>query len=162
MQQHWMDQSNLLLLAKWPDTNDQHLVSIAQAGCDLLADRGTEILAIENGTIIQGPYCFYSSTYALEVKHDSGIVVRYGEILQTVPRGISPGARVSKGQVIAHVAKYWQAKVGRRDLSLSTIACALNCASQPNLTRSIIVTQNVFGIVARGFSNGCSLSGTPF
>jgi SH3-like domain-containing protein len=73
------------------------------AGCDLLADRGTEILAIENGTIIQGPYYFYSSTYALEVKHDSGIVVRYGEILQTVPRGISPGARVSKGQVIAYV-----------------------------------------------------------
>ena len=75
------------------------------AGCDLLADRGTEILAIEDGTVIEGPYYFYEGTYALEVKHASGLVVRYGEILQTVPRGISPGARVSKGQVIAHVGQ---------------------------------------------------------
>lgn len=73
------------------------------AGCDLLADRGTEILAVEDGTVIQGPYYFYSNTYALEVEHDSGIVVRYGEILQSLPRGIGPGARVSRGQVIAYV-----------------------------------------------------------
>jgi len=75
------------------------------AACDLLAERGTEILAIEDGKVIEGPYYFYEGTYALEVKHASGEVVRYGEILQTVPRGISPGARVSKGQVIAYVGQ---------------------------------------------------------
>lgn len=75
------------------------------AGCDLLADRGVEILAVENGTVIQGPYYFYQGTYALEVNHDSGIVVRYGEILQSVPRGIGPGARISRGQVIAYVGQ---------------------------------------------------------
>jgi len=73
------------------------------AGCDLLATKGTEVLAIDNGTVIQGPYLFYDVVYALEVKHDSGIVVRYGEILQSVPLGISPGARVSRGQVIGYV-----------------------------------------------------------
>jgi murein DD-endopeptidase MepM/ murein hydrolase activator NlpD len=45
------------------------------AGCDLLAPKGTEVLAIDNGTVIQGPYHFYDVVYALEVKHDSGIVV---------------------------------------------------------------------------------------
>ena len=73
------------------------------AGCDLLAPEGTEVLAIDNGIVIQGPYKFYDVVYALEVKHDSGIVVRYGEILQSVPRGISAGARVSRGQVIGYV-----------------------------------------------------------
>lgn len=73
------------------------------AGCDLLAPEGTEVLAIDHGTVIQGPYLFYDVVYALEVKHDSGVVVRYGEIRQSVPRGISAGARVSKGQVIGYV-----------------------------------------------------------
>lgn len=73
------------------------------AGCDLYAPAGTEILAIEDGTIIQGPYYFYDGTYALEVRHDSGYEVRYGEIRQRVPRGITAGARVSQGQVIAYI-----------------------------------------------------------
>lgn len=73
------------------------------AGCDLLAQEGTEVLAIDDGIVIQGPYLFYDVVYALEVKHDSGIVVRYGEILQSVPLGISRGARVSRGQVIGYV-----------------------------------------------------------
>lgn len=73
------------------------------AACDLYAPVSTEILAIEDGTIIDGPYYFYDGTYALEVRHDSGYVVRYGEIRQRVPRGITTGARVSQGQVIAYV-----------------------------------------------------------
>lgn len=75
------------------------------ASCDLIASPGTEILAMEDGQIIQSPYYFYEGTYALEVKHDSGYVVRYGEIRQTVPLGISAGARVSQGQVIAYVGQ---------------------------------------------------------
>lgn len=37
------------------------------AGCDLLTPKGTEILAIDTGTVIQGPYLFYDMVYALEV-----------------------------------------------------------------------------------------------
>jgi hypothetical protein len=73
------------------------------AGCDLLAPEGTEVLAIDNGTVIQGPYPFFDVVYAIEVQHDSGIVVRYTEIQQTLPRGISAGARVTRGQVIGYV-----------------------------------------------------------
>ena len=73
------------------------------AGCDLLAPEGTEVLAIDNGTVIQGPYPFFDVVYAIEVQHDSGIVVRYTEIQQTLPQGISAGARVSRGQVIGYV-----------------------------------------------------------
>ena len=81
------------------------------AGCDLYAPEGTEILAIEDGTIIQGPYYFFDGTYALEVEHDSGYVVRYGEIRQKVPRGITVGSRVSQGQVIAYVGFLVQLKL---------------------------------------------------
>jgi hypothetical protein len=58
-----------------------------------------------DGTIIEGPYYFFSGTNALEVKHDNGMVVRYCEISTMLPRGISRGARVSKGQVIAYVGR---------------------------------------------------------
>jgi Peptidase family M23/Bacterial SH3 domain/Transglycosylase SLT domain len=77
----------------------------AHAACDLIAAKGTEILAMEDGQIIEGPYYFYEGTYAIEIKHDSGMVVRYGEISQTVPVGITVGARVSQGQVIARVGQ---------------------------------------------------------
>ena len=75
------------------------------AACDLIAPKVTEILAMEDGQVIQGPYFFYEGTYALEIKHVSGMVVRYGEISQTVPAGITAGARVSQGQVIARVGQ---------------------------------------------------------
>ena len=75
------------------------------AACDLIAPKGTEILAMEDGQVIQSPYFFYEGTYALEIKHVSGMVVRYGEISQTVPAGITAGAKVSQGQVIARVGQ---------------------------------------------------------
>ncbi len=75
------------------------------AGCDLYAPEGTEIMAMADGIVIKGPYDFYRGTYALEVKHDNGMVIRYGEIKQRLPRGIQSGARVSQGQIIGYVAK---------------------------------------------------------
>jgi len=75
------------------------------AGCDLIAPRGTEILAMDSGKVIRGPYHFYSGTYALEIRHSNGKVVRYGEIMKIVPAGISAGARVSRGQVIASIGQ---------------------------------------------------------
>lgn len=73
------------------------------AGCDLYAPAGTEILAMADGQVVRGPYYFYEGTYALEVRHDDGKVVRYGEIKEAVPSGVEVGARVSRGQVIAAV-----------------------------------------------------------
>jgi hypothetical protein len=75
------------------------------AGCDLIAFPGTEILAMADGVVSRGPYYFYEGTYALEIKHDNGMVVRYGEISQRVPAGISAGTSVSRGQIIARVGQ---------------------------------------------------------
>ena len=59
------------------------------AGCDLIAPRGTEVLAMDSGKVIRGPYHFYSGAYALEIRHSNGKAVRYGEIMKIVPAGIS-------------------------------------------------------------------------
>jgi murein DD-endopeptidase MepM/ murein hydrolase activator NlpD len=75
------------------------------AGCDLKAPKDTEILCMANGKVIRGPYYFYEGTYALEVQHENGLVVRYGEISAKVPQGISSGAKVAQGQNIAFVGQ---------------------------------------------------------
>ncbi|NEP90784.1 MAG: M23 family metallopeptidase [Okeania sp. SIO2C2] len=72
------------------------------AGCDLIAPSGTEVLAMEDGEVLQS-YPFWQGTDALEIKHQGGMIVRYCEI--SVASGMRPGIRVSKGQVIAHVKR---------------------------------------------------------
>ena len=72
------------------------------AGCDLIAPRGTDVYAVDDGIVIQGPYHFYSKTYALEVKHDN-FVVRYGEIEKDVAAGVRAEAKLSRGQLIGSV-----------------------------------------------------------
>ena len=78
--------------------------SRAHAGCDLIVPRGTEILAVADGQVLQSPYPFYSGTYALEVRHEGGFVVRYGEIMGAAA-GVTQGAKVRRGQVIAYVGQ---------------------------------------------------------
>ena len=73
------------------------------AGCDLYAPAGTEVLAVEDGHVIRGPYLFYDVVYALEVRHPSGIV-RYGEISRAA-EGIATGVAVKAGQVLGYVGK---------------------------------------------------------
>jgi murein DD-endopeptidase MepM/ murein hydrolase activator NlpD len=73
------------------------------AGCDLYAPAGTEVLAVEDGTVLRGPYLFYDVVRALEVRHASGIV-RYGEISRAA-EGIAAGAAVKAGQVLGYVGK---------------------------------------------------------
>ena len=75
------------------------------AGCDLYAPVGTEVLAVEDGEVIAGPYVFYDVVDAVEIRHTSGIVVRYGEINKTSAPGIKVGAKVTAGQVVGYVGK---------------------------------------------------------
>lgn len=75
------------------------------AGCDLKVPKGTVILCMANGKVIRGPYYFYEGTYALEVQHEDGLVLRYGEISAKVPQGISSGVKVLQGQNIAVVGQ---------------------------------------------------------
>ena len=64
------------------------------AGCDLYAPAGTEVLAVEDSEVIAGPYPFYDVVDAVEIRHASGIIVRYGEISKTGAPGIKTGAKV--------------------------------------------------------------------
>jgi murein DD-endopeptidase MepM/ murein hydrolase activator NlpD len=73
------------------------------AGCDLIASEGTEILAVEDGEVVRGPYLFFHGTYAIEVKHYN-FIARYCEIRGTA-EGIGEGTSVQEGQVIAYVGK---------------------------------------------------------
>jgi murein DD-endopeptidase MepM/ murein hydrolase activator NlpD len=74
------------------------------AGCDLYAPPGTEILAMETGTVTRAGYPFYDVVFALEVTGASGRVIRYGEIASAAP-GLALDAQVEEGQVVAHVGK---------------------------------------------------------
>ena len=72
------------------------------AGVDLYAPKGTPIRAMKDGTVLQY-YKFYLGTSALEIDHGD-MIVRYGEISH-VAAGITAGAIVKRGQVIAYVGE---------------------------------------------------------
>jgi murein DD-endopeptidase MepM/ murein hydrolase activator NlpD len=73
------------------------------AGCDLYAPVGTPIFAVADGTVTQFRE-FYRDTFALVVDHGD-FIVRYGEVLEGLPKGVKVGAKVKKGQRIASVGK---------------------------------------------------------
>ena len=75
------------------------------AASDLYRKRNDPILSVTEGRIIRSPYYFYEGTYAIEVKHAPGFVVRYGEVTGNVPKGVYSGAPVRKGQTIAYMGK---------------------------------------------------------
>jgi murein DD-endopeptidase MepM/ murein hydrolase activator NlpD len=75
------------------------------AACDLIAPKGTEIYAVEDGEVVRGPYPFYHGTDAIEFKlTSSGRVVRYGEIKSAAP-GVHVGTKLKEGDLIAFVGK---------------------------------------------------------
>jgi murein DD-endopeptidase MepM/ murein hydrolase activator NlpD len=72
------------------------------AACDLFRPQGEKVFAIANGQILR-KYPFYAGTYAIEVKHDTGPVVRYGEVSSRAVAHSSIGDRVLKGQHIGYI-----------------------------------------------------------
>lgn len=75
------------------------------AGCDLIVPLGTNVVAVMDGKITLGPYHFYRGTYALEIRHSNGMVVRYSEVKPQVAPGIARGVEVKQGQVLGYVGK---------------------------------------------------------
>jgi hypothetical protein len=76
----------------------------AHAGCDLIAAHGTPVLAVDDGEVLLYEPGFFDVTDALQVKHDNGLVVRYGEV-KAAPGFAKPKTAVRRGQVIAYVEK---------------------------------------------------------
>lgn len=75
------------------------------AACDLYRNRNDKVLASANGQVLRDRYYFYQGTYAIEVKHADGKVVRYGEITGTAAPGVSLGRNIASGQTIGYVGK---------------------------------------------------------
>lgn len=71
------------------------------AACDLYRYRNEPIRAVAPGKVIRNLYYFYQGTYALEVRHSGGFVVRYGEM--TNKRYVSKNAQVRMGQRIGNM-----------------------------------------------------------
>jgi murein DD-endopeptidase MepM/ murein hydrolase activator NlpD len=77
------------------------------AACDLIAPLGTEIYAVDDGTLITGPYAFYHGTYAIEVRHPN-FIARYCEILSPSAGGVQLSSHnITQGQLIAKVGRMY-------------------------------------------------------
>lgn len=70
------------------------------AANDLIGSGDTKVYAIDDGIIVRNPYRFYDVTYALEVKHTGGVIVRYGEIKGTLAGGLKKDMKVTRGQLL--------------------------------------------------------------
>lgn len=75
------------------------------AACDLYRNRLDPIVAVAPGKVLRGPYYFYQGTYAIEVLHPGGFVVRYGEVNGKQARNVAEGRPVAMGQTIGYMGK---------------------------------------------------------
>lgn len=73
------------------------------AASDLYRKKGDVIKAVTSGTVIRNTYFFYQGTYAIEVKHSGGFVVRYGELTGSSPTKL--GQAVKLGQTVGYMGK---------------------------------------------------------
>lgn len=75
------------------------------AACDLYRYESEPILSVAPGTVIRDRYYFYQGTYAIEVVHSGGFVVRYGELNGKNASGIKAGAKIKMSQRIGYMGK---------------------------------------------------------
>lgn len=73
------------------------------AAADIYRYKDEPILSVAPGQVIRNRYYFYQGTYALEVVHSGGFVVRYGEITGRGPRKIKNGANIKMGERIGYM-----------------------------------------------------------
>lgn len=69
----------------------------SHGAADLYRYRNEPIISVAPGTVVRDRYFFYQGTYAVEVAHTGGFIVRYGEINAKVPSKIRRGAKVKMG-----------------------------------------------------------------
>lgn len=73
------------------------------AASDLYRVKGDIIKAVADGTVVRGLYYFYQGTYATEVRHNGGFVVRYGEVGSK--SAVGQGKAVKAGQTVGYMGK---------------------------------------------------------
>lgn len=74
------------------------------AGVDLYGKNGQLVRAVANGQVIREPYFFKQMTLAVDIRHEGGFVVRYGEISQR-SFGMRNGTNVTRGQQVGAMQK---------------------------------------------------------
>jgi murein DD-endopeptidase MepM/ murein hydrolase activator NlpD len=83
----------------------------AHAACDLYRFINEPFRSVAPGKVISDLYYFYQGTYAIEVKHSGGFIVRYGEITGKRPADKVRGGRLRKnspvvmGQRLGYIGK---------------------------------------------------------
>ena len=75
------------------------------AACDLYRNKDEAAVAVSSGTVVRDRYFFYQGTYALEVRHSDGKIVRYGEVTGKAAPGVSGNKTVAAGQTVAYIGK---------------------------------------------------------
>jgi murein DD-endopeptidase MepM/ murein hydrolase activator NlpD len=75
------------------------------AACDLYREKNEPIVSITQGVVLTDLYYFYQGTFALEVVHRDGSVVRYGELTSKKVKGVKKNAKVNKGDRLGYIGK---------------------------------------------------------
>ncbi len=75
------------------------------AACDLYRYINEPIKSVAPGKVLMNLYAFYQGTYALEVRHSGGFVVRYGELTGYKASGVKKNANVKMGQRLGKIGK---------------------------------------------------------
>lgn len=73
------------------------------AACDLYRYKDEPIMAVAPGTVVRDRYYFYEGTYALEVRHSGGFIVRYGELTGKNVSGVSKNRSVKMGDRLGYI-----------------------------------------------------------
>lgn len=73
------------------------------AAADLYRNDGDAVRAVTAGSVIRDRYYFYLGTYAMEVLHQGGNVVRYGEIKGRAAPNVIQGSTLKSGQVLGYI-----------------------------------------------------------
>jgi len=77
----------------------------SHAACDLYRVKDEPALSVAPGKVVRGLYYFYQGTYAIEVEHSGGFVVRYGELTGKKASNVSKGKNVKMGQKLGFIGK---------------------------------------------------------
>lgn len=75
------------------------------AACDLYRYKNEPAKSVAAGRVIRDMYYFYQGTYALEVKHQGGFVVRYGELTSKGASTRTRGVRLNMSDRVGYIGK---------------------------------------------------------
>lgn len=75
------------------------------AACDLYHRNQEPVLAVAPGKIIRSRYYFYQGTYAVEVQHSGGFIVRYGELSDKQSAKTKGKINIAAGDEIGFIKK---------------------------------------------------------